>query len=259
MNELIQMVFDDYEYEKRWNCENTDFYMNLNKNIANYFLVSYIDATSESESGDSILEKLKELENNYIGEFAEKNIRKEILGLYENDSLAAQLDKNISAIYPIKLKNISELDNYKNLIYYVEESPYFFRRFVLPYTEKQTNDLKTIISDNKRKKIRDILSDLANDEDAYFDLAEHKSINSVYELVIRMFSKIPFLQYNFKAEQKPMSVEKKIENSLDEVLMKYHDIVVHGNKDLEEMILIADTELTDVDLERKIDELVREV
>ena len=35
MNELIQMVFDDYEYEKRWNCENTDFYMNLNKNIAN--------------------------------------------------------------------------------------------------------------------------------------------------------------------------------------------------------------------------------
>ena len=70
MNELIQMVFDDYEYEKRWNCENTDFYMNLNKNIANYFLVSYIDATSESESGDSILEKLKALENNYIGEFA---------------------------------------------------------------------------------------------------------------------------------------------------------------------------------------------
>ena len=166
MNELIQMVFDDYEYEKRWNYENTDFYMNLNKNIANYFLVSYIDATSESESGDSILEKLKALENNYIGEFAEKNIRKEILGLFENDSLAAQLDKNISAIYPIKLKNISELDNYKNLIYYVEESPYFFRRFVLPYTEKQTNDLKTIISDNKGKKIRDILSDLANDEDA---------------------------------------------------------------------------------------------
>ena len=64
---------------------------------------------------------------------------------------------------------------------------------------------------------------------------------------------------NFKAEQKPMSVEKRIENSLDEVLMKYHDIVVHGNKDLEEMILIEDTELTDVDLERKIDELVREV
>ena len=30
-------------------------------------------------------------------------------------------------------------------------------------------------------------------------------------------------------------------------------------KDLEEMILIEDTELTDVDLERKIDELVREV
>ena len=180
------------------------------------------------------------------------------MGLFENDSLAAQLDKNISAIYPIKLKNINELDNYKNLIYYVEESPYFFRRFVLPYTDKQANELKTIISDNKEKVIRDILSDLANDEDAYFELAEHKSINSVYELVIRLFSKIPFLQYNFKAEQKPMSIEKRIENSLNEVLFKYHDIVVNENKDLEAIILKEDTELTDDDLERKIEELVRE-
>lgn len=259
MNELIQMVFDDYGYVKRWDCENTVFYMNENKDIANYFLVNYIDATSEGESGDSILEKLKALENNYVDEIAEKNIRKKILGLFENDSLAAQLDKNISAIYPIKLKNINELDNYKNLIFYVEESPYFFRRFVLPYTDKQTDELKTIISDNKEKTIRDVLSDLVNDEDAYFDLAEHKSINSVYELVIRLFSKIPFLQYNFKAEQKPMSIEKRIENSLDEVLFKYHDIVVNENKDLEAMILKEDTELTDVDLEQKIDELVREV
>lgn len=233
--------------------------MNRNRDIANYFLVNYVDVTSEGESGDSILKKLKALENNYIDESAEKNIREKILGVFENDSLAAQLDKNISAIYPIKLNNINELDNYKNLIYYVEESPYFFRRFVLPYTDKQVYELKTIISDNKGKTIRDILSDLANDEDAYFDLAEHKSINSVYELVIRLFSKIPFLQYNFKAEQKPMSIEKRIENSLDKVLLKYHNSVVNENKDLEAMILKEDSELTDAELERKIDELVGEV
>lgn len=259
MNELIQMIFDNYGYIKKWDNENTVFYINENKDIANYFLVNYIDATSESESGDSILEKLKALENNYIDEIEEKNIRKRILGVFENDSLAAQLDKNISAIFPIKLKNIGDLDNYKNLIYYVEESPYFFRRFVLPYTDKQSDELKAIISDNKEKTIRDVLSDLANDEDAYFELAEHKSSNSVYELVIRLFSKIPFLQYNFKAEQKPMSIEKRIENSLNEVLVKYHDSVVKENKDLEAMILEEDTELTDADLERKIDELVREV
>lgn len=259
MNELIQMVFDDYGYVKRWDCENTVFYMNENKDIANYFLVNYIDATAESENEESILEKLKALENDYIDEIPEKNIRKKILELFENDSLAAQLDKNISAIYPIKLRNINELDNYKNLIYYVEESPYFFRRFVLPYTDKQVDGLKAIISDNKQKTIKDVLSDLANDEDAYFDLAEHKSIDSVYELVIRLFSKIPFLQYNFKAEQKPMSIEKRIENSLDEVLTKYHNIVVNEDKDLEAMILQEAAELTDADLERKIDELVREV
>lgn len=126
MNELIQMVFNDYGYVKKWDCENTFFYMNRNRDIANYFLVNYVDVTSEGESGDSILKKLKALENNYIDESAEKNIREKILGVFENDSLAAQLDKNISAIYPIKLNNINELDNYKNLIYYVEEITLFF-------------------------------------------------------------------------------------------------------------------------------------
>ena len=255
MNELINVVFNDYGYVKRWERENTDFYMNKNKDIANYFLVSYIDATSECENGESILEKLKRLEKDYIDE--NENIRNELLNLFENNSLAAQLDKNLSAIYLIRLNNICELDEYKNSIYYVEESPYFFRRFVLPYTDKQANELKAIISDNKGKTIRDVLSELANDEDAYFDLAEHKGINSVYELVIRLFSKIPFLQYNFKAEQKPMSVEKRIENFLDEVLIKYHDIVVNENKDIEAMILNVETELTDDDLERKINELKR--
>ena len=38
--------------------------MNRNRDIANYFLVNYVDVTSEGESGDSILKKLKALENN---------------------------------------------------------------------------------------------------------------------------------------------------------------------------------------------------
>lgn len=257
MNELINRIFNDYGYVKRWNCENTDFYMNDNRDIANFFLINYIDAVSESENEDSILEKLKVLENNYIDENTNINIRKELLGVFEDDSLAVQLDKNISAIYLIRLKDICELDSYKNVIYYVEESPYFFRRFVLPYTDKQVSNLKAIILDNKEKTIRDVLSDLANDEDEYFELAEHKGINSVYELVIRLFSKIPILQYNFRAEQKPISVEERIENSLDEVLTKYHNIVVNKNEDIEAMILTEDTDLTDDDLERKINELIR--
>lgn len=257
MNELIRKIFNDYGYAKKWNCENTEFYMNENKDIANYFLINYIDTTSERKNTNLIFKKLKTLENDYIGENTDKNIRKELLKLFENDSLAAQLDKNISAIYPIKLTDINELDSYKNFIYYVEESPYFFRRFVLPYTDAQADGLKTIISDNKEKNIRDILSDLANDEDAYFDIAEHKEINSVYALVIRLFSKIPFLQYNFKAEQKPMSVEKRIEEALDNILIKYHDIVVSKNEDIEKMILNEETDLTYDDLERKINELIR--
>jgi len=60
--------------------------------------------------------------------------------------------------------------------------------------------------------------------------------SSLFSLVIRLFSKIPFLQYNFVAQQKPMAVEKQIELEMDAELLKYHTLICNNCVDIDEYI-----------------------
>lgn len=256
MNELMKLIFESYKFVRKWDDENIEFYANTDSCIVSYFLVRYIDGTGIGENADSILFKLRELEKQYINVSDGKHIKKTLQSLFNNKSEAAQLDKNTSAIFPIKLSDLDSLDAYRNLIYSVEESPYYFRRFVIPYTEKQVDELLMIISDNKGKAIYEILSEIANDVTSYYDLASHKNLNNVYELVIRLFSKVPFLQYNFKAEQKPMTIEQRIELELPENLRKYHDLVKQGEESINQLLQISDYVPDDKDLEAEIDTLL---
>lgn len=125
----------------------------------------------------------------------------------------------------------------------------------MPYSENQKNELISIVGDYNHKSIVDILTDLANNEDEYYNLLDHNSSNRVYELVIRLFSKIPFLQYGFKAEPIPMTLEKSIELKLDEELVKYHN-AMHDDVNLEELIALEDYIVTDDELEKKIKRLL---
>lgn len=45
------------------------------------------------------------------------------------------------------------------------------------------------------------------------------------ELVIRLFSKIPFLQYKFKATSDDISLEKMVKDALDDDLVKYDEAI----------------------------------
>ena len=218
MRELIQQIFKAYGFGEKWQDDSIEFYAAESEDKTSFFLIDYIEATGEGITDVEMLTMLKQLEKDYIDENTNgKDVKRKIQELFVNDnaSIAAQIDKNTSAIYPIKLESLNNLDKYRNLIYSVEESPHYFRRFVLPYTDKQVDELKIIISDYPEKNIVNILSEIANQEEAYYELAGHRNLDNAYELVIRLFSKIPFLQYNFVAQQKPMAVEKRIESEMD--------------------------------------------
>ena len=194
-------------------------------------------------------------EKDYIDENTNgKGVKRKIQELFVNDnaSIAAQIDKNTSAIYPIKLESLNNLDKYRNLIYSVEESPHYFRRFVLPYTDKQVDELKIIISDYPEKNIVNILSEIANQEEAYYELAGHRNLDNAYELVIRLFSKIPFLQYNFVAQQKPMAVEKRIESEMDAEFLKYHTLISKNCVDIDEYIKVLNLPEDDAAIEAEM-------
>ena len=64
-----------------------------------------------------------------------------------------------------------------------------------------------------------------DNEDNYFELVEGKDLNSTYGLVVRMFSKIPFLQYKFKTELAPDPIEIQIERNLNKDLISYHSFL----------------------------------
>lgn len=259
MNELIKLIFKSYNFACKWNEENIEFYKNTDSDMVSYFFVSYIDGTGVNENAEYLLEKLKSLEKQYINDGDKVPIKRIIQSLFDNEREAAQIDKNTSAVFPIKLKNLDSLDKYKNLIYTVEESPYHFRRFVIPYTDCQVDELMKIICDNKEKEISEVLSDIANDEEAYYDLASYKNLNNVYELVIRLFSKIPFLRYSFKAEQKPMTIEERIELEMQSSLKIYHDSVKRGVEDINELLELSDYVPDDEQLEEEINVKLRGV
>ena len=239
MRELIQQIFKAYGFGKKWQDDSIEFYSAESEEKTSFFLIDYIEATDEGITDFEMLTMLKRLEKDYIDESTNgKGVKRKVQELFVNDnaSIAAQIDKNTSAIFPIKLESLNNLDKYRNLIYSVEESPHYFRRFVLPYTDKQVDELKKIISDYPEKKIVNVLSEIANQEDAYYELAAHRNLDNAYELVIRLFSKIPFLQYNFVAQQKPMSVEKRIESEMDAELLKYHTLICDNCVDIDEYI-----------------------
>lgn len=239
MRELIQQIFKSYGFDEKWQDDGIEFYSAESEEKTSFFLIDYIEAIGEGITDVTMLAMLKRLEKDYIDENTNgKGVKRKIQELFVNDnaSKAAQIDKNTSAIYPIKLESLNNLDKYRNLIYSVEESPYYFRRFVLPYTDKQVDELKKIISDYPEKSIVNVLSEIANQEDAYYELAGHRNLDNAYELVIRLFSKIPFLQYNFVAQQKPMAVEKRIESEMDSELFKYHTLICNSCVDIDEYV-----------------------
>lgn len=125
MNEILRLIFEAYAVEKRWTDNDIDFYSAEDSDKTSFFLIDYVDVTGETISDTDLLKRLKKLERDYIDETVDgKGVKKKITELFgDKVSIAAQIDKNTSAIYPIKLDSLNNLDTYRNLIYSVEESP----------------------------------------------------------------------------------------------------------------------------------------
>lgn len=255
MRRMIQQIFTTYGFVEKWQEDSIEFYSSESEEKTSFFLTNYIEATDEDITDSTILAMLKSLEKDYIdGNMNGKSIKRKIQLSLENDNanIAAQIDKNTSAIYLVKLGAMKNLDRYKNIIYSIEESSRYFRRFILPYTDKQVDELKRIISDYPEKSIVNVLSEIANREDEYYNLAGHRNLNNAYELVIRLFSKIPFLQYNFVAEQKPKTVEEQIEAELDSQLRRYHALICNNCVDIDAYIKVSNLPEDDTAIENEI-------
>lgn len=261
MKAIIDLILKQHLYiaEEKVQLDSIGFYKHSDKNIASYFLINNIDCR-EFEQNEKLMKlALEKLERDYsiLDDSQNETIKMIIQKSFDNNQEASQIDKNTSAIYLIQFSDMKNLNLHRNLIYAIEESPNYFKRYIIPYTETQLTVLQSTIDNYEGRDIADILSDIANNEDEYYKLLEGKNIGSVYELVIRLFSKVPFLQYKFKADPTPLSIENDISQKITDGTEKYHNLIKHGNCTLEQLLEIEnDLEMDDQKLEKELNRLL---
>lgn len=259
MNKIMNKLFEQYNFVKTWEEDNRMFFVNTDKNVVSYFILNFIDCTNISDDEELIRAELDRLEEEYVdGESDEKGIKYSIINSFENMHEISQIDKNTSAIYLVKFSEVNMLSKYRNLIYSIEESPNYFKRYILPYTEKQVVGLQNVISDYSGKNIVEILSELADVEENYYSLMNGTNYNSVYELVIRLFSKIPFLQYKFKATSDDISLEKMVKDALDDDLVKYDEAIKENRIEIEELIELEEIDISEKEIDIILNKLIEE-
>lgn len=259
MNEIMINLFKEYNFIKLWEDNNRIFFTNTNKNVVSYFILNFIDCSDISDDDNYLREELSKLEEEYIDGSNEKSgIKYSIIDSFEDKQEVAQIDKNTSAIYLVKFSEINMLAKYRNLIYSIEESPNYFKRYILPYTEKQVVGLNKVLSDYKDRNIVEILTDLADDEENYYSLMNAKNSNSIYELVIRLFSKVPFLQYKFRAKSDEISLEKMVNDALDDNLKIYDQAIIKNKIDIEELISQEEDDISEKEVDKILSKLLEE-
>lgn len=260
MNKIMNKLFEQYNFVKTWEEDNRMFFVNIDKNVVSYFILNFIDCTNISDDEELIRAELDRLEEEYVdGESDEKGIKYSIINSFENMHEISQIDKNTSAIYLVKFSEVNMLSKYRNLIYSIEESPNYFKRYILPYTDKQVVGLQNVLSDYSGKNIVEILSELADVEENYYSLMNGTNYNGVYELVIRLFSKIPFLQYNFKATSDDITLEKMVKDGLDDDLVKYDEAIKENRIEIEELIELEEIDISEKEIDIILNKLMEEV
>lgn len=264
MRELIRKIFEDNNFDLIKEIENIDFYNH--KNYTSFYLVNYIDLTEVSK--DEYLKKLNELENYYIGRENKESLKNFLHDSIKDDEDKKALDKNLSAVYVIEVDDSKKFYDYRNLIYDIEESPYFFKRYVLAYTKDQLSELKNIIFDTDiyaEIYTGEYLSQFVDDFDEYKNLMKNKG-EGYYELLVRLFCKLPFLNFISSNEISINSLQNSIEEKikLDEKLSVIHDCLIDKTNMLakdeseEEELLKRLLECIDEMNDNFIDEKLRE-
>lgn len=256
MNEIMSELFEQYNFIKTWEDNNRMFYVNANRNVVSYFILNFVDCSNISNVEADIKKNLIKLEDEYVND--EKGLKYSIIDSFQNKQEVSQLDKNTSAIYLVRFSEVNMLEKNRNLIYAIEESPDYFKRYILPYTEKQVVGLKKVLEDYEDKNIIEILSELADVEENYYSLMNGTNKNSVYELVIRMFAKIPFLRYKFKATSDDISLEKMVNDTLNNDLEKYDKAIIEDKVTIDELLLLEKDDANDAEIEKILNKLVEE-
>ncbi|WP_342439124.1 ABC-three component system middle component 1 [Paenibacillus sp. FSL L8-0436] len=174
-----------------------------------YYLVIFLDETSIDHSSVDLF-------NSYFDEIKGLEVG------YRPD-----MDKNTSLIVCIKRKELHPSPVLNKIIFDIEEDPYFFKKYVLTYTESQ---VEIVIKNWGDSSIMEYMHTILNDEGLFQSHKTSQFLNTEYNLVSQFFIKLPFLSLR-KMDRELSSLKKEIENLLTPSILTLRDELLNLRSD----------------------------
>lgn len=191
MREFLKRILLENEFKIDENCldDENAFQANRLEGIGFDFLtVSFMNQDQISE--ETLTENINRF---YTALVQEKG---EILGL----------DKNLSLLIMLKVDDLDIPSTIQSLIFDIEEDPYTFKKYILPYTVEQESLLMSLFNKYKSEKddVTSFLNKILYDTEK-FSSFKNREINEnclLYDLVSKLFIKLPYL--SIKNQHKEM-------------------------------------------------------
>ena len=114
-------------------------------------------------------------------------------------------ERNTDLIILLKLNNLGDFNTHEQKIFSIEEDPYYFKKYVLYYSEEEKNILEN-------KSLNDLREVILN-RDLFNAYKKNPNYPSLYSFSARFFIKVPFLHVPVNEIEMP-SIEVMLKESL---------------------------------------------
>ncbi|MRX72775.1 hypothetical protein GJU40_11525 [Bacillus lacus] len=133
------------------------------------------------------------------------------------------LDKNLSFLLLLETESIAYSKERTRYIYNIEEDPYDFKKYVLTYTKGQFEALIIQLNEMKEEPLLKILNYFLLEKKLFSSFKKKEENRNtienqeavIYDLVSKLFIKLPFLSVNIKQENL-VSLKKEIDEKLNQ-------------------------------------------
>lgn len=189
MRTLLQNIFAANKFDRIREWERVDFYSNNNRERKEFYLVEVISKV------DFLAWEINE--NSSLTGFDELAL--------EN----REIQKNTSLILAVKVDNFqADLIQIKNKVLQVEEDAYYFKKYVVVYTDNSIQTLSQ--SENTVISLKQILLH----QPSFVAFKENMSASEEYFVTMQLFLKLPFLPTPVDTNVELTSIEALLENRL---------------------------------------------
>ncbi|MGE6489192.1 ABC-three component system middle component 1 [Paenisporosarcina sp. NPDC076898] len=185
--------------------EEAFFASNYQNDSVNFYLVVFLTEISE----DFLINKVPDYYN-------------KIKSL--DEGYDERIDKNLSMLVCLKQSDRSK-DKIMDLIFEIEEDPYYFKKYVISYSQKELENLSSLFNEEE-KSSNMILNDIVNNSSLFskFKNSNEGSEAELYDISSKLLIKVPFIRFQRNDKQLDdlaLNLKTKLESEKLHHLSKY--------------------------------------